>query len=67
MRQGVRVPLGTGFAGTIAASGSLAILNRVDHSVVNNQLLTARSAFGPEDTELRRLARCWPRLSRLPY
>jgi sigma-B regulation protein RsbU (phosphoserine phosphatase) len=40
--QGVRIPVGTGFAGTIAASARAVILNRVDHDTVRNPLLIER-------------------------
>jgi sigma-B regulation protein RsbU (phosphoserine phosphatase) len=39
VRQGVRIPLGTGFAGRVAASREPVILNRVDHTTVRNPLL----------------------------
>jgi serine phosphatase RsbU (regulator of sigma subunit) len=39
VRQGVRVPIGTGFAGRVAATGRPAILDRVDHTSVWNPLL----------------------------
>jgi phosphoserine phosphatase RsbU/P len=42
VRQGVRVPLGTGFAGHVAASRQPVILNRVDHTTVRNPLLVDR-------------------------
>jgi serine phosphatase RsbU (regulator of sigma subunit) len=42
VRQGVRIPLGAGFAGTVASSGRPVILNRVDHGTVRNQLLIER-------------------------
>ena len=42
VRQGVRVPLGTGFAGRIAASREPVILNHVDYTTVRNPLLVAR-------------------------
>jgi sigma-B regulation protein RsbU (phosphoserine phosphatase) len=42
VRQGVRVPLGTGFAGRVAASREPVILTRVDHSTVRNPLLVDR-------------------------
>jgi sigma-B regulation protein RsbU (phosphoserine phosphatase) len=42
VRQGVRVPLGSGFAGQVAASGSPVILNHVDHRTVHNTLLIDR-------------------------
>jgi phosphoserine phosphatase RsbU/P len=40
--QGVRVPLGTGFAGKIAASREPVILNEVNPSTVSNPLLVER-------------------------
>lgn len=42
VRQGVRVPLGAGFAGRIAASGSPVILDKVDDTTVRNPLLIDR-------------------------
>jgi phosphoserine phosphatase RsbU/P len=39
VRQGVRVPLGTGFAGHIAASKQAVRLERVDSTTVSNPLL----------------------------
>jgi phosphoserine phosphatase RsbU/P len=42
VRQGVRIPLGAGFAGTVASSARPVILNRVDHHTVRNQLLIER-------------------------
>jgi hypothetical protein len=39
VRQGVRIPLGTGFAGRIAATGSPVVLNRVDATTVSNPIL----------------------------
>jgi serine phosphatase RsbU (regulator of sigma subunit) len=39
VRQGVRVPLGAGFAGRVAASRAPVILTTVDHSTVRNPLL----------------------------
>jgi sigma-B regulation protein RsbU (phosphoserine phosphatase) len=42
VRQGVRIPLGAGFAGRVAASGKPVILNRVDLTTVRNQLLIDR-------------------------
>src|SRR3954454_5388452 len=42
VRQGVRVPLGTGFAGRIAASRQPVILSTVDHTTVRNPLLVDR-------------------------
>jgi serine phosphatase RsbU (regulator of sigma subunit) len=40
--QGVRIPLGTGFAGRIAATGEPVILDTVDHTTVRNPLLVDR-------------------------
>jgi serine phosphatase RsbU (regulator of sigma subunit) len=42
VRQGVRVPLGAGFAGQVAASRQPVILNQVDGSTVRNPLLVDR-------------------------
>lgn len=42
VRQGVRVPLGAGFAGQVAASRQPVILNQVDRSTVRNPLLVDR-------------------------
>jgi phosphoserine phosphatase RsbU/P len=42
VRQGVRVPLGAGFAGRVAASGKPVLLTRVDHTTVRNPLLVDR-------------------------
>ncbi|HEY1705339.1 MAG TPA: GAF domain-containing SpoIIE family protein phosphatase [Trebonia sp.] len=42
VRQGVRVPLGVGFAGRIAASAEPVILDRVDYTTVRNRLLVDR-------------------------
>jgi serine phosphatase RsbU (regulator of sigma subunit) len=42
VRQGVRIPLGAGFAGRIAAAGEPVILDRVDHTTVRNPLLVDR-------------------------
>jgi len=39
VRQGVRIPLGTRFAGRIAATGSPVVLNRVDATTVSNPIL----------------------------
>jgi serine phosphatase RsbU (regulator of sigma subunit) len=39
VRQGVRVPLGTGFAGRIAATRTVVMLDRVDSTTVANPLL----------------------------
>ncbi|MGH3165808.1 MAG: PP2C family protein-serine/threonine phosphatase [Trebonia sp.] len=42
VRQGVRVPLGAGFAGRIAATAEPVILNHVDNTTVRNRLLVDR-------------------------
>jgi sigma-B regulation protein RsbU (phosphoserine phosphatase) len=42
VRQGVRIPLGTGFAGRIAATREPVILTTVDHTTVRNPLLVDR-------------------------
>ena len=42
VRQGVRIPVGRGFAGRIAAERQPVILDRVDHTTVLNPLLLAR-------------------------
>ena len=42
VRQGTRVPLGTGFAGRVAASREPVILTTVDHTTVRNPLLVDR-------------------------
>ncbi|MFZ0165623.1 MAG: GAF domain-containing protein, partial [Trebonia sp.] len=42
VRQDVRIPLGTGFAGRVAASHKPVILTRVDHTTVRNPLLVDR-------------------------
>jgi phosphoserine phosphatase RsbU/P len=39
VRQGVRIPVGKGFAGRIAAQGSPVILDEVDHTKVINPIL----------------------------
>lgn len=39
VRQGVRIPIGTGFAGRIAAEHRPVFLERVDHTTVRNPLL----------------------------
>jgi putative methionine-R-sulfoxide reductase with GAF domain len=39
VRQGVRIPVGEGFAGRVAASGQPLILHHVDRSTVINQIL----------------------------
>jgi phosphoserine phosphatase RsbU/P len=42
VRQGVRIPVGQGFAGRIAADQRPVILDRVDHSTVLNPILWAK-------------------------
>jgi anti-anti-sigma factor len=42
VRQGVRIPLGKGFAGQIAAHGRPVILDEVDHTKVVNPILLAK-------------------------
>jgi len=42
VRQGVRISLGTGFAGRVAASREPVILTQVDHTTVRNPLLVDR-------------------------
>ena len=42
VRQGVRIPVGQGFAGRIAAEHRPVILDRVDHSTVLNPILLAK-------------------------
>ena len=42
VRQGVRIPVGRGFAGRIAAEHQPVILNRVDHTTVLNPILLAK-------------------------
>ena len=42
VRQGVRIPVGRGFAGRIAAEQQPVILDRVDHSTVLNPILMAK-------------------------
>jgi serine phosphatase RsbU (regulator of sigma subunit)/anti-sigma regulatory factor (Ser/Thr protein kinase) len=42
VRQGVRVPIGTGFAGTIAARREPVVLDRVDETTVANPILWER-------------------------
>ena len=42
VRQGVRVPLGAGFAGRVAESREPVILTKVDHATVRNPLLVDR-------------------------
>jgi phosphoserine phosphatase RsbU/P len=39
VRQGVRIPVGRGFAGRVAASGRPVILDHVDHTTVLNPIL----------------------------
>ncbi len=42
VRHGVRIPVGRGFAGRIAAGHRPVILDRVDHTTVLNPILTAK-------------------------
>jgi serine phosphatase RsbU (regulator of sigma subunit) len=42
VRQGVRIPLGAGFAGRVAASREPVVLTTVDHHTVRNPLLVDR-------------------------
>ena len=42
VRQGVRIPVGRGFAGHIAAEGRPVILDHVDHTTVLNPILLAK-------------------------
>src|SRR6266852_5418529 len=42
VRQGVRIPVGRGFAGRIAAEHRPVILDRVDHTTVLNPILWAK-------------------------
>jgi phosphoserine phosphatase RsbU/P len=42
VRQGVRIPVGRGFAGRIAAEQRPVVLDRVDHTTVLNPILTAK-------------------------
>jgi putative methionine-R-sulfoxide reductase with GAF domain len=42
VRQGVRIPLGRGFAGRIAAEEHPVVLDRVDHTTVLNPILLAK-------------------------
>src|SRR5215469_8254443 len=42
VRQGVRIPVGRGFAGRIAAERRPVILDHVDHSTVLNPILWAK-------------------------
>ena len=42
VREGVRIPLGRGFAGTIAASGKPVRIFDVDHSIVMNPILSRK-------------------------
>jgi sigma-B regulation protein RsbU (phosphoserine phosphatase) len=42
VRQGVRIPVGRGFAGRIAAERRPVVLDRVDHTTVLNPILMAR-------------------------
>jgi sigma-B regulation protein RsbU (phosphoserine phosphatase) len=42
VRQGVRIPVGQGFAGRVAASGRPVILDHIDHTTVLNPILMAK-------------------------
>jgi serine phosphatase RsbU (regulator of sigma subunit) len=42
VRQGVRIPVGHGFAGRVAATGRPLILDHVDHTTVLNPILMAK-------------------------
>ena len=42
VRQGVRIPVGRGFAGRVAATGEPVILDHVDHTTVLNPILMAK-------------------------
>jgi sigma-B regulation protein RsbU (phosphoserine phosphatase) len=42
VRQGVRIPIGAGFAGRVAATAEPVILTHVDHTTVRNPLLVDR-------------------------
>jgi putative methionine-R-sulfoxide reductase with GAF domain len=42
VRQGVRIPVGRGFAGRVAATGGPVILDHVDHTTVLNPILMAK-------------------------
>jgi putative methionine-R-sulfoxide reductase with GAF domain len=42
VRQGVRIPVGRGFAGRVAATGRPVILDHVDHTTVLNPILMAK-------------------------
>jgi sigma-B regulation protein RsbU (phosphoserine phosphatase) len=42
VRQGVRIPVGQGFAGRIAAEHRPVVLDRVDHGTVLNPILLAK-------------------------
>src|SRR5437763_15450846 len=42
VRQGVRIPVGRGFAGRIAAGHQPVLLHRVDHTTVQNPILLAK-------------------------
>ena len=58
VRQGVRIPLGSGFAGRIAATRSPVVLTRVDATTVSNPILWEKGIrvmlgvplLGPEQT-----------------
>ena len=71
VRQGVRIPLGRGFAGRVATERRPVILDHVDHTNVINPILVAkgiRTLIGvplltggrcPAD-EIRTCSRSWP-------
>ncbi len=42
VRQGVRIPVGGGFAGRVAATGRPVVLDHVDHTTVLNPILMAK-------------------------
>ena len=42
VRQGVRIPVGRGFAGRVAATGRPVVLDHVDHTTVLNPILMAK-------------------------
>ena len=44
VRQGVRIPVGRGFAGQIAAQHQPVILDRVDHTTVLNPILWPKAS-----------------------
>jgi serine phosphatase RsbU (regulator of sigma subunit) len=41
VRQGVRLPIGQGFAGTVAARGEPVVIEKIDHTSVSNPMLLA--------------------------